>query len=973
MNPNDIQNTAQTSTQSSTTTANFDAILQTLIKDANLSGSTREQGKLFERLVARILQTLSVFTNEFKEVYLWNEFSAKFGINSQDIGIDIMALTHGGEWASVQCKAYDTAHTLAQGDLRNFLGINNITKSSGEHFCDISQKLIFHTCKNESENFRKALEQTATSTSSAKSYGYYALKELNVEWDALNLEDLSSLKMRGKKALRDYQKAALNAIKESFAHRSKEIKLEIHTQNGESKEKRVAGDRAQVIMACGTGKSLLSVRTIDALVGGGELALFFAPSLALINQMLIEFFKESESENYKVFAVCSDTNIAYSAANAITKDSEDIKAADISIPVISNPQNLAAQIKHYQAQGKKIVIFSTYQSIDCVIEAQKELLKNEANPQKFTFKLIINDEAHRTAGAQKLDEQGNKKEISIWQKTHDDELLRAEFRLYMTATPRVYGEKAKSRLKKDEATSDLILFSMDDAVVFGKEIYKLDFDKAIAEGILSDYKVLISFISEQEIQPYIDKISTAAGEQLKFEDAGKMISLIKALKKENIYYIDENGQREQDKTKNEPMRRAVCFHSSIKNSQFIQRNLAKISNEIATEHIDGTHNATAKSQKLDWLKKVDENFTSKVLNNAKCLTEGVDVPNLDAVCFFAPRESIVDTVQAVGRAIRKAEGKKYGYIILPIVLTEEEMKDYDKALKNGKFKVVWEVLKALRSHDPRLIDKARINEVVGTAGTSDPRDLTSPDPTLFALDELFANIKNAIPKNLGDLVYWETYASKVGDIMHTLTVRIKALIDTKPDIKALFEGFCKALRVNLNASFDINEAISLIAQHIITKPIFSHIFAELDFSKFDKVSSELEKLHERLNELGLQAEIEDLQKFYKSVQDSAKYAQSDKAKQDLIRNLYDSLFKSAFKKTQEKLGIVYTPIEVVDFIIHSVEFALQKHFGKSLSDKGVHILDPFTGTGSFITRLIQSGLLDANLAKLCSKCTRLFC
>ena len=163
------QTTAQTSTQTAT---NFDDILQTLIKDANLSGSTREQGKLFERLVARILQTLSVFTNEFKEVYLWNEFSAKFGINSKDIGIDIMALTHGGEWASVQCKAYDTAHTLAQGDLRNFLGINNITKSNGERFCDIADKFIFHTCKNESENFRKALEQTATSTSSAKSYNY---------------------------------------------------------------------------------------------------------------------------------------------------------------------------------------------------------------------------------------------------------------------------------------------------------------------------------------------------------------------------------------------------------------------------------------------------------------------------------------------------------------------------------------------------------------------------------------------------------------------------------------------------------------------------------------------------------------------------------------------------------------------------------------------------------------------------------
>lgn len=218
-------------------------------------------------------------------------------------------------------------------------------------------------------------------------------------------------------------------------------------------------------------------------------------------------------------------------------------------------------------------------------------------------------------------------------------------------------------------------------------------------------------------------------------------------------------------------------------------------------------------------------------------------------------------------------------------------------------------------------------------------------------------MKNAVPKNLGDLQYWENYASKVGDIMQKLMLRIQALLDSSSAIQKLFATFCKALQSNLNASFNESEAIALVAQHIITKPIFTCIFPSLDFATFDKVSAELEKLHSKLLEQGLSAETQTLEKFYTSVQESAHYARSDKSKQNLIKNLYDTLFK----KTQEKLGIVYTPIEGVDFIIHSTQYLLQKHFGKSLGDRHIHIADPFVGTGTFITRLIQSGYLDSNL------------
>nr|WP_317373096.1 type ISP restriction/modification enzyme [Helicobacter canis] len=603
-------------------------------------------------------------------------------------------------------------------------------------------------------------------------------------------------------------------------------------------------------------------------------------------------------------------------------------------------------------------MFSTYQSLDVIIDSQKLFNK--------PLKIIINDEAHRTAGVQKLDETGNVKEISVWQKTHDNDLLNATYRLYLTATPRIFSDKAKDKLakaRKNDNASELLLFSMDDEKLFGKEIYSLRFSQAIDLGLLSDFRVIISYINEKYLADYTNKLTQAQeSSSLTLENAGKMVAFTNAMKKRNVSFIDERGKQESY-TDTNPMRKALAFHSKISDSTrmagYFNGEKSVIDRDIVFTHIDGKDNASTKSHKLAWLSEAPKE-EARVLSNAKCLTEGIDVPSLDAVCFFDKRDSVVDVVQAVGRAIRKSDGKKYGYIILPLVLSDEEIKSYDKTLKSDKFKIVWQTLKALRSHDERLIDEARINEVVSITGGGGG-ETPLPPTELFTLSELFNEMKNAVPKNLGDLQYWENYASKVGDIMQALILRIQALLDSSPAIQKLFSTFCKALQGNLNASFNESEAIALVAQHIITKPIFECIFPSLDFTTFDKVSAELEKLHTKLLEQGLNAETKTLENFYTSVRKSAEYAKSDKSKQSLIKNLYDTLFKQAFKKTQEKLGIVYTPIEGVDFIIHSTQYLLQKHFGKSLGDEHIHIADPFTGTGTFITRTIQSGYLDSRL------------
>lgn len=900
----------------------FETKLSKFIEDKNISKTLSEQGKIFEKLTKKILQIEPTFLNELKEVYMWGEFATKFNVDGRDIGIDLMARTHKDEWISVQCKDFQFSHRLSEGDLKGFLGLHNIEDKNGKKIIEISYRYVFHTCKTTTDHFIKSCNQASTPV---KIYGFYELENLNLDWNSLKDTDINTLQVSKQKKLRPYQKEALEAIKGHFLDKNEA--------------------RAKVIMACGTGKSLLSIRIIDSIVSEGEIALFFAPSLALINQMLREFFRESQSESYKVFAVCSDSKVG---------NDEDLRAKDIDIPVISSPSNLNKHITHYLKENKKIIIFSTYQSIDIVTQAQK-LFKKE-------IKLIINDEAHRTAGYEKLSAE-SEKILSLWQKTHNNEFLNAKYRLYLTATPRVFSDKTKEKTKEKE----LNLFSMDDEDIFGKEIFSFDFNKAVEGGFLCDYKVIITFINKDSID--FSKLLTVKNKNFKIEDISQMLGLYKAICKEDLYLLgDENKTLSPFENDKDSMKRIVSFHSSINNSKFLKKNfciLDKNLDETMTEHIDGTDNASVKNAKLSWLKNDDEaNF--KILSNAKCLTEGIDVPSLDGVCFFDPRDSVVDIIQAVGRVMRKAPSKKYGYIILPIVLSDKEIKTHEKSLNSKGFKNIWKVLKAIRSHDERLVDPQRISEVVKISSSKNAggfeRDTNETVKNqLFSLHELANEIKNAVPEKLGDANYWELYAKKVGPTMQDLTLRIEELLRNKKEVNALFESFTKALQDNLNVSFVKSEALALIAQHIITKPIFSHIFPHIDFTKFDKVSFELERFYKELCKFGLQDELKNLKKFYANVQKSAEYAQSDEAKQNLIKSLYENLFKAAFKKTQEKLGIVYTPIELVDFIIYSLEFVLKKHFDKSLSDKGVNIYDPFTGTGTFITRLIQSGLLDKNL------------
>ncbi len=370
--------------------------------------------------------------------------------------------------------------------------------------------------------------------------------------------------------------------------------------------------------------------------------------------------------------------------------------------------------------------------------------------------------------------------------------------------------------------------------------------------------------------------------------------------------------------------------------------------KISIDHIDGTMNCKDRLEKLEKLNEFQPN-TCKVLSNARCLSEGVDVPALDSIVFFDGKSAMVDIIQAVGRVMRKAKRKKRGYIILPIALEESEIENLDEAVNNTNFKNIWKVIKALRSHDSSLVDEATFKEKIKIFG-SDDSNKQNDEKTLFdaiLLQDLADAMYNVMPTKLGDRNYWENFTKKTGNIARTLNNRLKNIFDKNPEF---FHGFLDSLRENIHQNIREDEALDMITSHIVTKPIFDALFGD---NIKNPIAKALDKMVQKLSTLGLQGETKDLKNLYESVKTEATHAKSPKSQQELIKNLYNTFFKEAFKKQSEKLGIVYTPIEVVDFILRATNGILKKHFNTDFNDKSITIFDPFTGTGSFIARLLS--------------------
>jgi predicted helicase len=922
----------------------------------SISFSEKDKGERFERLMKAYLLTDPKYAYKFKKVWLWEEFPGRHDLGSIDSGIDLVALTNEGDYWAIQCKCYKESAVIDKPAVDSFMTTSGRTfKGEDLKTYPFTHRLWISTTNKWNINAQQAIKNQNPPVSRIN---LYDLVDAPVDWSKIDSGITGEVARISKKQLRPHQTDALNKTHEHF-------KL---------------NERGKLIMACGTGKTFNSLRIAEKETNGKGLILFLVPSIALLGQTLNEWYADAE-EPINAICICSDPEITKNR-----KKSEDIDTSsvvDLAFPASTDVDNILHQFKGLETRSNNglTVVFSTYQSIDVIAKAQRELEKS--NSKYAQFDLIICDEAHRTTGVSLVDE-----DESAFTKVHKNDFIKAKKRLYMTATPRLYNEDTKSKAAQAEA----LLCSMDDVSLYGEEVYKIGFGEAVSHGLLTDYKVLILTLSEQDVPIAVQKALSTIDGNIATDDPSKLIGCINALAKQILG--DEGIIKETDP---EPMRRAVAFCQSIAVSKTItnafgiasENYIAELPNEkqgmmqiVASKHIDGTMNATEKNELLSWLKAEPEENECKILTNVRCLSEGVDVPSLDAVLFLSPRNSQVDVVQSVGRVMRKSAGKNYGYIIIPIVVPADV--EAHMALDNNKeYKVVWDVLNALRAHDDRfdaVVNQIELNKnkpsqilVGGTEYSFDENgnpikkfdgDGTSKQAEIarqlsIQFQQLQSVVFGKLVQKVGNKRYWEQWAKSVAEIAQRQTERITKLINEDTKHQKAFDSFLRGLHKNINTSVTQPEAIEMLSQHIITKPVFDALFENYSFVQNNPMSQAMQKMLDLLEEQSLEKDAETLTKFYESVKTRASGIDNAEGKQRIIIELYDKFFKTAFPKMVEKLGIVYTPVEVVDFIIHSVADILKKEFDRDISDENVHILDPFTGTGTFITRLLQSGVINS--------------
>lgn len=930
------------------------------------SFTQKDKGTKFERLMRSWLLTDPRY-NELEKVWLWEEFPGRKDFGGTDTGIDLVAKTEMGDYWAIQCKCYAEDTAIDKPAVDSFLATSSRTFTNEVTFqtTRFSNRVWISTTSHWGCNAEEAIRNQEPPVTRI---GLADLNSSPVDWQKL-LDGLTgdSALVEGKKP-REHQ---LTAISKAYTH---------YVVDG--------NDRGKLIMACGTGKTYTSLLIAEQLLDGRGLVLFMVPSIALLGQSLNAWSADAKKP-IKAVCICSDAKASRKMRNDF--DDTDDSVVDLAVPASTNPKSIAAQLKKYRQHDGLVVVFSTYQSIDAVYAAQQEILA-ETNGEYGIFDFIICDEAHRTTGVKIAD-----KDESNFTKIHSNDNVQGRKRLYMTATPRLYGESAK--IKASE--KDCILCSMDDKALYGEEFYRVNFSYAVQNGLLTDYKVLVLTVSEDDVPENIKRDITDKTTELNFDDTSKLIGVINGLSK--MVRGDDHRTWDADPRM---MRRAVAFCSAIGNeskagtSKYIASVLPRISQKyeenldaeslshtvsVATKHIDGSMNSQERNEILQWLADEPENDREcRVVTNVRCLSEGVDVPSLDAVLFLSARNSQVDVVQSVGRVMRtfhkgQSDEKKYGYIIIPIVVPSDV--SAEQALDNNKtFDVVWAILNALRSHDDRfnaMVNKIALNKQKPNKQTSTP-SVTIGRPGLGTqegegeareiekaeiarqLELRFGELQDGMYAKLvekcGDRLYWENWAKEIGLIAHKFIERISKLIQSGVHKKA-FNEYLKGLQRDLNPSVDAAQAIEMLAQHMITRPVFDALFSDYKFVNNNAVSRSMQHMIDLLQEQAFEKDTEVLEKFYQSVRTNVGGIDNLEGKQTIIKNLYEKFFKGAFPLTVEKLGIVYTPVECVDFIIHSVNDILKSEFGTSLTEPNVHILDPFVGTGTFITRLLQSGLI----------------
>lgn len=929
-----------------------------------MSKSTKERGGLWERVTAWYLRNDPQSQQTMGRVWLWSDPANPLH-DGQDTGIDIVCEDRNskGRFWAVQCKNYDPVHELTYRELSTFFAkVEANPKYSGYVVASASDTLSSNV-----ESHVLQLQQNTgittellTPTEMAKS---------NVDWSHCLTNSAFN---RVTFDPRPHQTRAIRQIN---------VSLEMH-------------DRCKAIMACGTGKTLMSLRLAEDRCPHG-LVLFGAPSIALVSQAMREWTNQSR-ESLRTLVVCSDAK-----ASKVREDIILDSVADLSYPANTDPSSLVARYRQIRADDPRamVAVFCTYQSMQVIQDAQHMGLP--------AFDLAICDEAHRTTGVRTPDMTDD--EVSAFQIVNDAARIRAAKRVYMTATPRIYGDKVKQKAKETAST----LCSMDDEETYGPVAYSLPFAEAVEKRLLCDYRVVVLAVSEEDVPENIQRL-ISDGSELRVDDAAKIIGTYKGLANhgvaaqerlnlaegdeaditpdflliDDLLDIDEPDDSLTEGVK--PLHRAVGFCGRISDSKRIDKAFKQVVDHYVNEtgddqgltcmldHVDGSMDSRERASKLEWLASGDAADECRILTNARCLAEGVDVPSLDAVIFFAPRKSEVDVVQAVGRVMRtfkdKVTGaeKELGYIILPVVIPANMTPE--QSLNNSRtFDVVWKVLQALRSHDERMdayvnsipFRMARKGSGTGANGRNaigrPVQENMQPGQGTLDLDFGSTDLERAVYAKMvdkcGTKIYWNAWADDVAHIAEHYVAQIGAALKKSASARAGFDKFLRSLRASLNPGIKSDDAVQMVAQHMITLPVFDALFGDYKFAGSNPVSVAITDFlatleGEGVGEMGRddRRELDDL---YDSVRRRARVARTDANRQELIKDLYNDFFSKAFKATSEKLGIVYTPVEIVDYMLHAADRTMRREFGRGIADADVHVLDPFAGTGSYMAELIS--------------------
>lgn len=949
------------------------------------SVNKKDQGTAWERAVKFYLENDPLYEGKFDGVWMWADAPTNPG--KQDVGIDLVAHdAETGEYWAIQAKCY-TGKTLAEKDVSTFF-----MQATDDTY---AYKVLVDT----SPRLTRNLDEFVREHENVIRIGLDDIKRSNLPWQDfwthgmhLTCEEVHAARERLVFEPRKHQRRAIDAVKAEFD----------------------VADRTTLVMACGTGKTLTALRLAEELVPGGTV-LFLAPSISLVAQSMRDWAEQVRGR-LNPYVVCSDPKASSLGKGDPAGVAESYGTLSmVPYPATTNPELLASRFR--SEPDALNVVFSTYQSIDVIHEAQEAGIP--------AFDLVICDEAHRTTG--RMHGEDGRADESAFVRVHDDAWVDASRRLYMTATPRVYQAKQDDdRLPGMAKVSDGLVASMDNPDVYGRICHRLSFGAAVDQGLLTDYKIVVMRVDQSMMPRSVQSLVANSSGEIEMPDAARFVGVWKALFDRSHAGGGTAGAMELGEgpgpsasDDHRVLHHGIAFAANIAASKHLSEQFQGVVDaylqgmeeqgsglfeggtpvRVDVRHVDGTMTAPERSERLDWLAGDGGDDVCRILSNARCLAEGIDVPALDAVIYLSKRRSQVDIVQSVGRVMRTSPGKRYGYIVIPIFVAEGE--DPSTALSSSReFGRIWEVVTALRSHDERLdakinasslgddtpleevveievLDPERLNRPrnaamgarhrIGDDARDDEPDATparrlkkgevDPGQARFLLDddEMAAAIRAQIVRKCGTKIYWSEWAGDVGAVTRARADQIRSLVAEPGEAADAFGEFLAGLRDTLNPDYDADRAVDVLAQHEVTRPIFDALFNQDQVREGNPIVAGIERALAALYDAGLESSLDspELTDLYSQVRVIASQVQSDTAKQNLIKELYNDFFAAAFKDTADELGIVYTPVEVVDAQLHMVQRALQRDFGESLGDRGVHILDGFAGTGTYLSRLIE--------------------